>query len=265
VGQGHAVVRGGAGPFARQVSNLATAYLALGQGNKALPLLEDTVAKMKAKFGTDHPATLRSLSKLALAHGAIGNWEKAVPLLEEAVQKNVLTLGPDHPETMASMENLALAYEQTKVLDKAEALWRGVLTSYRARLGPSGPHIARALSGLGGVLLLQKQYGNAEQVLRESVEILARLKSDGWGACHAQALLGATLSAQKKYADAESLLRDGYDGMKKRADQIPAWTKFRLAETAQQLVELYEGWERPEQAAQWRKVVEAERALLQAK
>jgi hypothetical protein len=61
------------------------------------------------------------------------------------------------------------------------------------------------------------------------------------------------LLGQHKYAAAEPLLLAGYEGMKQRATQIPAAAKFRLVEAAQRLVQLYEAWNRPEDAARWRK------------
>ena len=44
----------------------------------------------------------------------------------------------------------------------------------------------------------------------------------------------------------------GYEGMKQREATIPAWAHARLREAVERLVELYEAWEKPEQAKQWR-------------
>jgi len=67
--------------------------------------------------------------------------------------------------------------------------------------------------------------------------------------------LGGNFLRQKKYAAAEPLLLQGFEGMKNQAA-----AKARLVETAQLLVDLYEAWGRPEQAALWRKTVAAEQA-----
>ena len=57
---------------------------------------------------------------------------------------------------------------------------------------------------------------------------------------------------------AEPLLKDGYEGLKQRQDKIPEmFRKLRLTEALERLVELYERWERPEQAARWRKELAA--------
>ena len=66
------------------MNNLATAYQAAGLMGKALPLCEKTLAKMKAKFGPDHPETLTCMSNLAIAYGkGGGDMAKALLLLHE--------------------------------------------------------------------------------------------------------------------------------------------------------------------------------------
>ena len=57
---------------------------------------------------------------------------------------------------------------------------------------------------------------------------------------------------QKKYAKAEPLLLSGYEGLKAREARIPVPAKIRLTEAIDRLVQLYEAWGKPEQAAQWR-------------
>jgi hypothetical protein len=115
---------------------------------------------------------------------------------------------------------------------------------------------------LGALLVQQKQYVGAETPLREGVDFLAKLPPDDWSAFNAKSLLGAALLGQKKLVEAEPLLLEGYEGMQQHAAQIPAAAKQRLVETAQQLVDLYEALDRPEQAARWRTMVETERARL---
>jgi hypothetical protein len=64
---------------------------------------------------------------------------------------------------------------------------------------------------------------------------------------------------QRKYSEAEPLLVEGYEGMKQRAAKIPPQGKIRLTEALQWLVQLYSAWDKPEQAATWRRELEAQR------
>jgi hypothetical protein len=70
-------------------------------------------------------------------------------------------------------------------------------------------------------------------------------------------MLGQALLGQQRYGDAELLLEQGYEGMKQRADKISPAHRSRLTEALERLVHLYDAWNRPVQAARWRKELEA--------
>ena len=48
----------------------------------------------------------------------------------------------------------------------------------------------------------------------------------------------------------------GYEGMKARAANIPPEAQVGLTEVLEQLVQLYDAWGKPEQAAAWRQKLE---------
>jgi outer membrane protein assembly factor BamD (BamD/ComL family) len=73
-------------------------------------------------------------------------------------------------------------------------------------------------------------------------------------------MLGGALLGQKKYADAEPLLLAGYEGMKKREAKIPPQGKGRVTEAVERLVQLYEATGKKDEAAKWRKELEAAKA-----
>ena len=73
-------------------------------------------------------------------------------------------------------------------------------------------------------------------------------------------MLGGALLGQKKYAEAEPLLIAGYEGMKQREATIPPQGKDRLTEALERLVQLYEATDKPDEAAEWRKELEANKS-----
>ena len=60
------------------MGNLAMAYRLDQQLAKALPLFEETRAKMNAKLGPDHPMTLHTINDLATAYKAGGQFCQGV-------------------------------------------------------------------------------------------------------------------------------------------------------------------------------------------
>jgi tetratricopeptide (TPR) repeat protein len=238
------------------MNNLALAYQAAGQLDKALPLLEQTLAKQKEKLGPDHPNTLNSINNLAAAYQAAGQLDRALPLFEQTLAKRKEKLGPDHPNTLTSMNNLAGAYKAADQLDKAVPLYEQTLATSKEKLGPDHPNTLTSMNNLALAYQKNGDFAKAELALRELLVIRQKKQPDAWTTFNTQAHLGASLLGQKRYADAEPLLLAGYEGMKQHEAKIPPRGKVRLTEALERLVQLYDAWGKPEQAQKWRKELE---------
>src|SRR5262249_41302651 len=116
---------------------------------------------------------------------------------------------------------------------------------------------AGLLRELGLIRLLQKRSAEAETLLREYVAVYTRMMPDNWHRFYGMSLLGGALLAQQKYADAEPLLVQGYEGMARRTAGAPTHFKAAPAEALGRLVQLYDAWGKPDEAAKWRKELAA--------
>ena len=94
-------------------------------------------------------------------------------------------------------------------------------------------------------------------MLRDCLAIRDKKEPDAWTTFNTKATLGGGLAVQQKYAEAEPLLLQGYQGMKQRQAKMPKEAMNRLIEALTQLVQLYDAWGKPDQAAIWRKKLEA--------
>jgi WD40 repeat protein len=90
------------------------------------------------------------------------------------------------------------------------------LPKYRKSLPKGSPDLAVVLAHIGGALLEQKQWSEAEPFIRECLAIREKAQPESWTTFNALSLLGGSLLGQKKYAEAEPLLLKGYAGMKER-------------------------------------------------
>ena len=109
------------------------------------------------------------------------------------------------------------------------------------------------MAQLGSSLSQQQKWSEAEPVLRECLAIREKAMPDNWLRFNTMSLLGNSLLGQGRYAEAELLIVPGYEGMKSRKAKIPAVGKPRLAEAAERVVRLYEGWGKPGQADAWKR------------
>ncbi len=131
------------------------------------------------------------------------------------------------------------------------------LPEARKALPKDSPQLAGLLALIDLGLLEQKKWTEAEPLLRECLAIRQQTQPDVWSTFNTKSLLGGALLGQQKYADAEPLLLAGYEGLKQREQTIPEQGKIRLPEAVERLVQLYEATGKTDEAAKWRKELEA--------
>ncbi len=276
------------------LNNLASAYKAAGKLPEAITLLERLRDARIAKLGSDHPDTLKTLGSLAAAYWSAKQLDKSVPLFEDVLKRQEAKLGRQHPDTQLTVANLGVNYKDAGRLKEAIPLleeahraakrfptlrWvanqlsdayakagesskladllREQLPEARKTLPKNSPQLAAMLAQLGSILLEQKQWTEAEPLLRECLAIRDKQKPVDWLTFNTKSMLGAALLGQKKYAEAEPLLLSGYEGMKIQEDKIPPPAKIRLNQAVERLVQFYEATSKPEDAAKWRKELRA--------
>jgi len=150
------------------------------------------------------------------------------------------------------------AYIKAGKTTEAAALANDQLASARRRLKPDSPELAGQLALTGSSFLNLRTYAEAELILRECLAIRAKHDPDAWTTCNARSMRGGALLGQKNYAEAEPLLLEGYEGMKQREAKMPPQVKdLRLRQALERLVQLHDAWGKPDEAAKWRKELQA--------
>jgi tetratricopeptide (TPR) repeat protein len=260
-----------------------------------VPLLEETLAKRKAKLGPDHPHTLNCMDHLAYCYWLVRRLDKSVPLFEELLTRREKKHGRGHPETLKTLANLGVnykdagrpaeaiplleeayratrkhptlrwvgqplldAYQKTGKAAEAVELLDEQLADARRQLPGDSPQLAGVLAKNGLAVLEMRKFVEAEPLLRESLAIREKVQPDAWNTFNTLSMLGGALLGQRKYAEAEPLLLAGYEGMKARETTIPrsGGGELRIPEGLDRLIELYTATGKPEEVTKWR----AERA-----
>jgi tetratricopeptide (TPR) repeat protein/tRNA A-37 threonylcarbamoyl transferase component Bud32 len=232
-------------------SNLASVYASSGRYVDAILLHDLTLRQKESKLGPDHPDTLISRTLLASAYHSAGRYTDAIRLYEATLKARESKLGAGHPDTLTSRVGLAAAYEALGRWADAEALRRENLARRRAGEKLDSLLLAGDLVELGRILVQQGKSSQAEPLLRECVAIRDKAIPDDWRRFFATSLLGRALLDQGQYMEAEPLVVAGYEGLKAREAKIPAASKRRLFDAAEEAVRLYEAWGKPEQARSW--------------
>ena len=100
---------------------------------------------------------------------------------------------------------------------------------------------------------MQEKWSESEIVLREGLEALEKSTAEGWRRYDAMSLLGGSLLGERKFADGEALVISGYQGLKVNEAKIPAESKYRVTAAAVRVLQLYEAWQKPDKAREWKR------------
>jgi tetratricopeptide (TPR) repeat protein len=262
----------GAGAAVEMYNN----YGARDSFEKTEQLLEKTYRIQRRVLGESGPfrGALWALSQVYWDHAkfdlsqgrpreARQNYEKADELITELLKVyRGLAGGAELSYTFINVSRLAQVRASLGRYDEAEILFTDLLGLRRGNPNET-QNIRFTLSSLGWVRIFQRKYSEAEVVLREACD---RFEAGGEPRYNCESLLGASLVGQKKFAEAEPLLLSGYDGLIHAiVDERPTTnaayrlttSRFSPQDAGAWIVRMYEEWGKPEQAAEWRKRLQA--------
>jgi tetratricopeptide (TPR) repeat protein len=237
---------------------LAWAYMTASKPALAVPHFEQILARPEGMADFGDQETFNARYGLAVAHFNAGKPERALPMFEQLFVRYKDDSPFGEVWTFNTMYFLARSHVALKRPEKGVPLYEEALTRLKEKLKADDSILHTAVDLVAKGLLDAKQFPKAEKHLRESLVVRERNQSDAWTTFNAKSLLGGALLGRQKYADAEPLLRASYEGLKRHADKIPPEGKVCLTEALERLVQLYDARGNADEAARWRKELEAQ-------
>jgi serine/threonine protein kinase/tetratricopeptide (TPR) repeat protein len=232
--------------------HLGEVYVAMKRFPEAIAIHEETLRMRTSILGADHPETLASSDHLAIAYRRSGRVSDSIAQQTDTLARRKATLGEDHFDSQRSAGNLAHAYISNKQYQEAADVYRELVASRRRTLAADSPVLADTCFAFGQTLLVLQQGDQAEPLFRECLAIREKLEAGTWNTWNTRANLGEALLSQGQFASAEPLLVSAHEAMSQSLDKAPADSPARVARIASRLVQLYDAWHKPEEAAQWR-------------
>jgi tetratricopeptide (TPR) repeat protein len=151
------------------MDDLATGYSEAGRWDRSIPLLEEMLKLREKKLGRNHPDTMRTVGNLGVNYNYAGRLSDSLPLLEEALANARKSLAKDSPELARPLAAYGRALLQARSFTEAELQLRECL-AIREKVQPDDWRTFNTRSHLGGALLGQKKYAEAEPLLRQGYE-----------------------------------------------------------------------------------------------
>ncbi len=149
--------------------NLARAYQAAGQLDRAVPLLEQALQGFRTRLGLDHPYTIRIEQYLASAHTTAGRYAEAQTLLRGGLERARKRFGPADPNTIVAMGSLGSSLVKQGKWAEAEAILRECL-AIREKAQTDAWTTFNTRSLLGSSLMGEKKFAEAEPLILAGYE-----------------------------------------------------------------------------------------------
>jgi tetratricopeptide (TPR) repeat protein len=256
---------------------LALSLASRGDLDAAQAELSGCLAEAKnAGDADEYPPVLAVRRTLAWVYVLRDEPALGAPLADEALGKIRKLMGEQHLYVLNTLRVLARVYQAQGRYEEAAPLITEAEAGFRGLRDEDNPRLAFILGLRGHNLVAQQKYAEAEAPLRQCLAIWERRLPQGGdfflalsrrGAAreyaYAKSLLGAALMGRKDYAGAEPLLSEGYEGLKPQPgfneDLTPLARRYRV-EALGRLVQLYNEWGKPDEAARWRTELEAAKA-----
>lgn len=231
------------------MNNLANLYARQGRYAQAEPLMVKTLEAKRRLLGEEHPGTLVTMNNLANVYCDQGRYDEAEPLYAKTLEVRRRVLGEEHPRTLNSLGNLGRVYRKLGRYQEAEQLGVQALESLRRLLGEDHPQTLLRKANLAALYHDQGRYEEAERLYAETLEAHRRvLGEDHRDTLSCLLALTRTLVDQRKFEQAEPLANECYQCH----NDVYGAEHDETREAVTLLVELYEAWGKPEQAAEWR-------------
>ncbi|MEM9382855.1 MAG: tetratricopeptide repeat protein, partial [Planctomycetota bacterium] len=228
-------------------------YYTINDYERARPVFAEALERFRRELGASHPETLHVANNHVAALGRLGRYAEAIPVATEIVGVYRDTL-PITDEVRSSGErNLAWLHSRAGNAATATELYSGILDEVLETRDDDDPLVAMAFADLGKALSAKGDHEDAVGALDEAIaraEFEPRV--DRWNFAGWRRARAASLRRLDRMDEAESDLLV--------ADEI-VLTRFSPQDpnrrpVVEDLVELYEEWDRPDEATVWRATLE---------
>jgi tetratricopeptide (TPR) repeat protein len=228
--------------------NLAIVYWYQRQTSKAETLFYEILEFRRSTLGEDHPDTLSALNGLAWAYVLQERYTEAQQIFERLYKTYLETLGEDHNKMGGIIDGLVNVYMKVDRLEEAESLGRKGLELKRNALGEEHPETLESMGLLAWIYTKQKRYEEAERLYKKIQETQQRLSMQDRKVLAQLEGLAHLYVEQDRYSEAEPLLQWAYQ----RREKLFGTEHPHTIDMLEQLVRLYEAWNKPEKAEEWR-------------
>jgi tetratricopeptide (TPR) repeat protein len=233
------------------MNNLAILLRRRGEMQEAKELYEQAIAIQQRVLGPTHTEVARTMRNLATLLNTMDRTQEAIQLARDALEIRELQHDGDHPETALILMSLGQWLGESGAGEEAESKLRSSLAMRERLLGTGHPDLFMSRMALANYLVDRGNFDEGCPLAAGSVDALSGAfgESDSRVAV-AQGLEGACLLAEGRREESERSLLASLKGLDATTTSLGS-----RRQTLRRLVHLYEEWDRPTEAAHYRRML----------
>ncbi len=212
-------------------------------------VLREALASLRQKLGEQSRHTVvctHRLGQVLVGRGQIGEGQA---LLHDALEWRARLQGVDPVSLFDEVRAWCDVQWVLGEPSKTESLLRLTLEGLRRSRGEDDRTTRQAEILLALAHTNKDEVGRTEGLLREFIALVGdELSKEGWQPTGAKIALGRCLVAQARYGEAEPLLLASHAVVEAKWGKCHALTQLAV----QSVLDLYDAWDRPAQAAAWK-------------
>lgn len=234
-------------------NNALSNYERQGRMDWVLPLRLENLNYAVETWGENDPNSLIGRFNLAVSYLASGKMDDALREAQRTLELRRAKLGPEHPDLIPSLRLLLEIHLNRREFRDAETAGQACLVLLEQQPRRDDLTIAKVQTALAESLLSQGKKGEAATFLKTALNALTtKLKETSPERLRAENLTGFFQAKSKRWEDARKRLTESYQKMRAgiRRDFAPQ-QRWLIARACEHLVELYQDWDQPAEAAKW--------------
>ena len=237
------------------MADLAAARAGLGRAGDAEALYRETLALQREHLGETHRDTLVTALNLANLLRDHDRFDDAEPLYTERVEAFQRLYGENDPETLKAIGDYAIFLKHAGRADEAEPWYLRYMDGFTRLFGDEHPSTLTAAHNYGTFLWSVHRRDAALAVFADATRHARSALAPEDGLSHAIQLRYAEfLKREDRYEAGEEVLINHFRDVQAALGSGHEQTQRIVKE----LIALYERWEKPEKAAEYQSLLNAE-------
>lgn len=235
---------------------LALLLMQNGYPGRAREVLSRIIEGYDRNGVVEHGMRVGSYTNLGQCYAQEKRWEEAESAFEDAYRLSMKTQGKNHVTTIGLRLELLNCRSKLGKSNSVLKTIKKLMTPPRPVIGEASPNIVRALQILAEIHIQEGKYDEAVNEARQAVEkrgnipVLVSVQSAHLSFVDRHAY-GRILIAAGKFDEAEVQLLEALQGFRKTTAEDGCYVQSTLAS----LVALYEKWDKPAKAEEYRRCI----------